>query len=400
MFEKGTSVKKTRIAAALAACAAMVPTIAHAQGSITLYGLLDVGVDYISNQKGETGSGGKSFGVQSGNLNPDRWGLRGSEDLGGGLSAIFTLENGFTINNGKFGQGGDEFGRQAFVGLASKRYGQVTVGRQYDEVVSLIGPLSAVGFGFGGVLAAHPFDNDHLALDVRMNNAVMFRSVDYSGLKLGAGYAFSNSANGFRENSAYTAGASYARDNLSLAAAFFQANDPGGLNSGNVANGALSSRDTDAQLVGGRQRIYAAAAHYVLGATEVGFTFTRTSLDQPDEIAHGGEYVPLAGNRLTFANYELSARYAVTPTFHVGGAYTYTQGHFIGADTDVSPKWHQVMLQADYALSKRTDVYLEGTYQRVTRTGNAALDRAGIFTFGTSSSNRQGIVAIGLRTKF
>lgn len=392
--------KKSAIFAAMAACGIMASGVAHAQSSVTLYGLLDVGIDYISNQKGTSGSGGKSFGLQSGNLNPDRWGLRGSEDLGGGLSAIFTLENGFTINNGKFGQGGDEFGRQAFVGLASKQYGQITFGRQYDDVVSFVGPLSAVGLGFGGVLASHPFDNDHLALDVRMNNAVMFRSIDYSGLKVGGGYAFSNSATGFRQNNAFTGGASYDRGNLSLAAGFFQANHPGGLATGNTTNGALSSSDTDAQLVGVRQRIYSAAIRYMLGATEVGFFFSRTSLDGPTEIAHGGAYVPLAGNFITFYNYELHARYAITPAFHVGGAYTYTQGHFVSAADSVSPKWNQLMLQADYSLSRRTDVYLEGTYQRVTSTSNAALSQAGIYTFGTSSSNRQAVVALGIRTKF
>ncbi|MGI4857495.1 MAG: porin [Janthinobacterium lividum] len=387
--------KKSRIFAAMAACATITSGVAHAQSSITLYGLIDVGVDYISNQKGTSGSGGKSFGVQSGNLNPDRWGLRGSEDLGGGLSAIFTLENGFTINNGKFAQGGDEFGRQAFVGLASKQYGQVTLGRQYDEVLNFVGPLSAAGLGFGGELAAHPYDNDNLALDVRMNNSVMFRSADYNGLKMGAGYAFSNSTSGFRENNAFTAGAGYDYKNLSLAVAFFQANHPG-----STTTGALSSSDTDAQLVGVRQRIYAAAAKYRFGAAEVGAVVTRTSLDGPSEIAHGGSYVSLAGNWITFYNYELNARYALTPALHIGAAYTYTQGHFVGTSSSVSPKWNQLMLQADYALSTRTDVYLEGTYQRVTSSSVAALSDAGIYTFGTSSSNRQAIVAIGLRTKF
>src|ERR1700754_1749666 len=85
---------------------------AHAKSSVTLYGLIDAGLTYTNNQ-----GGSHNFKMTSGAVNGSRWGLRGSEDLGGGLKAIFTLEDGFSIANGTFGQGGREFGRQAFVGL-------------------------------------------------------------------------------------------------------------------------------------------------------------------------------------------------------------------------------------------------------------------------------------------
>ncbi len=109
---------------------------AHAQNSVTLYGLIDAGITYTNNQ-----SGSKNVQATSGQVNGSRWGLRGSEDLGGGLKAIFTLENGFNIDTGKFGQNGAEFGRQAFVGLSSNQYGAVTLGRQYDSVVDYLGAV-------------------------------------------------------------------------------------------------------------------------------------------------------------------------------------------------------------------------------------------------------------------
>ena len=64
-------------------------TAAHAQSSVTLYGLIDTGLTYTSNQK-ETGStaGHSKFGMTDASINPDRFGLRGSEDLGGGLKAV------------------------------------------------------------------------------------------------------------------------------------------------------------------------------------------------------------------------------------------------------------------------------------------------------------------------
>ncbi len=100
--------------------------------------------------------------MTSGSVNGSRWGLRGSEDLGGGLKAIFTLENGFGINDGTLKQGGRLFGRQAFVGLSSDQFGAVTLGRQYDSMVDYVGPLALTGTQYGGTQFAHPFDNDNL----------------------------------------------------------------------------------------------------------------------------------------------------------------------------------------------------------------------------------------------
>ncbi|TPQ43021.1 porin, partial [Burkholderia ubonensis] len=111
-----------------AAIACLLAGPAHAQSSVTLYGTIDAGLDYISNQKSPAGAG-PAYGVQSGNVSTSRWGLRGNEDLGGGLGAVFTLENGFNGANGKFGNGGDEFGRQAWVGLSSHSAGALTFGR-------------------------------------------------------------------------------------------------------------------------------------------------------------------------------------------------------------------------------------------------------------------------------
>src|SRR6202044_3471932 len=125
--------KKTLMVAALSGVFA---TAAHAQSSVTLYGLIDAGITYTNNQGGHS-----NWQETSGSINGSRWGLRGAEDLGGGLKAIFTLENGFGINNGTLRQGGREFGRQAFVGLAGDQFGAVTLGRQYDSVVDYLAPL-------------------------------------------------------------------------------------------------------------------------------------------------------------------------------------------------------------------------------------------------------------------
>jgi predicted porin len=388
------------LATTLVALAGTFCAAAHAQSSVTLYGTLDTGLDYISNQK--AGTGGKSnWMMESGNVSTDRWGLRGNEDLGGGLSAIFDLENGFNIDSGKFSNGGDEFGRQAWVGIASTQWGSVTMGRQYDFLVDFVAPLSATGSGFGGNIADHPFDNDNLNNDLRMNNSVKLRSATYDGVTLGGAYAFSNAAGGFSDNNAYSLGAQWAGGPFNLAVAYLQANQPGGVNQRTNTGGALSSSDGDATLTGARQRILGAAGRYTFGAATVGLVFTRTMLDDPHQITQGGAYSTLNGDLLTFNNYELNARYAVTPAFILGGSYTLTDGHFSDAGKSVSPRWNQFMLQADYALSRRTDLYLEGVYQRVSGAdGIAVLANASIYSLAASSNDRQAVVAVGMRHRF
>jgi predicted porin len=119
---------------------------AHAHSRVTLYGLIDEGFEALSNVPvtGKT-VGGRQYRLDATfGLNGPRGGLRGTEDLGGGLAAVFTLEDGFELNTGKLSQDGAEFGRQAFVGLSSNWFGTVTLGRQCAGAVDYLG-----GFEFG-----------------------------------------------------------------------------------------------------------------------------------------------------------------------------------------------------------------------------------------------------------
>jgi GBP family porin len=392
---------KKALATTLVALAGTLGATAHAQSSVTLYGTLDTGLDYVSNQKTASGAGKSNWMMESGNLSTNRWGLRGNEDLGGGLSAVFDLENGFNVDNGKISNGGDLFGRQAWVGLSSKQWGTVTMGRQYDFMVDFVAPLSATGSGFGGNIADHPFDNDNLNNDMRLNNAVKFRSATYDGLSVGAAYAFSNAAGGFSNNNAYSLGAQWAGGPFNLAVAYLQINQPGGVNTPTNTSGAASSSDGDAIFTGARQRTLGAAGRYMFGDATVGLVFTRTILNDPSQITQGGAYSTLNGNLLTFNNYELNARYALTRALSVGGSYTFTDGHFSDDGKSVAPKWNQFMLQTTYALSRRTDVYLQGVYQHVSgANGVAVLGNASIYSLAASSNNKQAVVAIGMRHKF
>lgn len=100
---------------------------ALSKNSLTLYGLIDSGVEYLS---GVSGSSRLRMPAITGSF-PSRWGLRGAEDLGGGYQAVFTAESGFNANNGTSGQGSRLFGRQVWVGIKSP-YGTLSLGRQYS----------------------------------------------------------------------------------------------------------------------------------------------------------------------------------------------------------------------------------------------------------------------------
>ena len=101
-----------------------VAQAAYAQSSVTLYGIVDAGFTYTNNQKGNS-----AYQATQGNVQGSRWGLLGTEDLGGGNKALFRLENGFSLESGALGQGGRMFGRSAWVGLSNSRAGTITLGR-------------------------------------------------------------------------------------------------------------------------------------------------------------------------------------------------------------------------------------------------------------------------------
>jgi GBP family porin len=103
----------------------------------------------------------------------------------------------------------------------------------------------------------------------------------------------------------------------------------------------------------------------------------------------------LHGGSGRFTNYELNGRYAFTPAWTGSGADTFTDARLNGA----SPKYNQLTLQTDYALSKRTDVYAEAAYQHVGSTGNPGVT-AHIVGVSASSTDTQVVGTVGIRHRF
>lgn len=388
--------KKSLIALATSATFA-VPVFA--QSSVTLYGVVDEGFNYTNNVGGK-----HDYELQSGYAQGSRWGLKGAEDLGGGTKAIFQLENGFNLNNGRLGQGGLLFGRQAYVGVSNATFGTVTFGRQYDSVVDYLAQTTANG-NWAGYLFSHPFDNDNTDNSFRVNNTVKYASPDFAGLQFGGTYSFSN-ATGFANNRQFSLGAQYANGGLLVAAAYLNADNPG-----QSSGGAITS--TDADFVAERLRIFGGGINYTFGPATVGFVYTNTNVKNPSANAgylSSTETIqpitgPLAGgklNTLKYQNFELNGKYQITPAFFVGAQYVYTLENYDATTGSVKPKIHSVGLMADYNLSKRTDLYVQGAYQKVagSQTGSS-LDRAYVPGAADLSSNsKQLVVRAAIRHKF
>jgi len=128
-------------ATAVSFAAAATSPGAQAQGSVTLYGIVDTGIQYYNNAAG----GGAVAGMPAltGEV-PSRVGLRGVEDLGGGYRAFFVLESGFAMNSGVLNYGGRMFGRQANVGIDSP-YGALTLGRQMNMSMLVLLNADVIG---------------------------------------------------------------------------------------------------------------------------------------------------------------------------------------------------------------------------------------------------------------
>jgi len=371
---------------------------AHAQSSVTLYGIIDAGISYANHSKNAAGGSDKLFKYDDGVAQGSRWGLRGTEDLGGGLKALFVLESGFNSGNGTSGQGGALFGRQAFVGLSKDGIGSLTFGRQYAFTTDYLGSnYSTGGLTVAGNYAYHINDVDQLTSS-RINNAVKFSSANYAGLTFGAMYGFSNQAGAFAgapatgtaaapvagSSRAYSFGLNYANGPFGVGAAYTdirypsQATPAFSTTIANVTTGNI--RDLRTFGVGGR---------YTIAAATLWALYTNTRLET------------VTGGATTFAAYEAGAKYAFTPALTAGAGYTYM--HLSNANRG---HWNQVDLSVDYALSKRTDVYALGIYQ-IAAGRNGTQDLQAQIGSSTSYFNTSGTGAdnqlafrVGVRHKF
>ncbi|WP_186019334.1 porin [Burkholderia gladioli] len=365
--------KRILLALPLAAAAG-----AHAQSSITLYGIVEDGVDFVSNVQGH-----HLQQLASGVTAGSRWGVRGGEDLGGGTSAIFRLESGFDINSGRLGSGLG-FSRNAYVGLSNTRYGTLTLGRQWDSIVDFVEPFTLNG-NVGGYYFAHPNDMDNTDNGFPIANAVKYRSPTLAGFTFGGLYAFGGQPGRFSDNATFSVGASYAGGPFGFGVGYLRINNPGVSTQGYQNYPGFTNAIYGDYLNAARaQKVFGVGASYqVLPIVKLLVDFTNTNFQQGS-----------AGHDATFQNYEISTIVTPTPALTLSAGYTYTTGR--DHATDGVPKYKQFNLSAEYALSKRTTVYVMGAYQKAA--GDATV--AQIAGFNPSSNQKQAVGRAGIRHVF
>lgn len=160
------------LAAATGASAAMAQAL--------VYGLVDTGIEYVTHANAAGRSQVKMPSL-SGSF-PSRIGVRGTEDLGAGTQAFFTLESGFAMDTGVQGQGGRLFGRQANVGLKNA-YGSLTLGRQYNMTFYASLKADVMGPNIHGISSL-----DSYLPNARSDNAIAYRG-RFADVTVGASYS-------------------------------------------------------------------------------------------------------------------------------------------------------------------------------------------------------------------
>jgi predicted porin len=359
--------KKTLIA--LAAIGAMTG-VAHAQSSVTLYGLVDAYIGQKASQVNST-IPGASVGKLTQNVvngsgqNNSRWGMRGTEDLGGGMKGLFVLEGGFQPDTGAFAtisnQGGGLFGRQAWVGL-SGGFGTVGLGRQYPAYDDLRGATNMI-YDSNFATTADVWGTGLRDYQNRSSNAIKYTSPDFAGFSGAVSY-------GFGENKTATT------DAENVAAIHIKyANGP-------LLVGFAHQREKQVAGGAGTSSLFGAGANIGVAAGPAAFNATRKYNLLGASYDFGvakltGQYNQAKGETSATAsakdkefNVGVSVPFGAAA---VAAGYSRSKSDGSGVGNGGSNRGTGASILGTYALSKRTNVYLGYLVTKV-ESANAATE--------------------------
>jgi predicted porin len=357
----------------LAAACAAAP--AQAQSSVTIYGIVDAALEHVTNV-GPGGSDMNRVPSLTGSV-PSRVGFRGTEDLGSGLRAVFTLEQGFAPDTGVLNQGGRAFGRQAFVGVSSP-WGTFTIGRQYTMLFWSILDSDILG---PNLYSSGSLDN--YIPNARADNALAYRGT-FGGFTVGGTYSLGRDVINAGPSPAGTncAGENAADDKACREWSAMVRYDAASWGAALAIDELRGGPDAFAGLTSsGLKDTRVSANGYVkLGTLKVGAGLIRRDNE---------------GNPVTPRSdlWYLGATYPLTPQFTIEGELYNLR--FKSSDNEA----RLAAVRGMYSLSKRTAVYATAGY--IDNNGTLALSVSG----GAPGSNpaageRQTGVAMGVRHSF
>lgn len=352
---------KKHIFALAAATVLSLPVMA--QSSVTLYGIADAALLSVSNK-----SGSRMTGIDSGVLQSSRFGFRGTEDLGGGLGALFVLESGVSLDTGA--GSAVLFNRQAYVGLSSKSLGTVSLGRQYGPIYDqLIGLSGAPAFGVqagaidgiaapGSTSSVARFENT--IGSTRFDNSVKYTSPTVSGFRASAMVGFGEVAGSSSSGQTLSAGVGYLQGPVSLGLGYLTSKCQ-------AATGCSPLQDDN--------KVVALGGGYDFGVAKLSAIFTSQE----------------NGKNVRGNDADVMSLIAQVPL----GAWMLAAGYqTLNDKTRLDQDIKQVNLGALYSLSKRMTAYAFYSAQKVDNGGKASM------ALYTSSDGRQSIFGIGVRHTF
>lgn len=350
--------KKSLLAVAVAAA---LPSLALAQTNVTLYGIADAGMGWIDAGGNGTTTAKSTFAVISGVQSTSRWGVRGSEDLGGGLSAVFNLEGGYKQDTGAADASSSGlFQRRAVVGLAGK-FGQFLLGRDYTPGFSALGKWDMLGYGLWGnalnfsVASAGGFGGSA----VRWSNALQYISPSMSGFVVRAMYSAGEQqvdpksrGNAFGISAAYDMGP--------ISAAVFYENE----------------KDNSAPTVNTAKKM-GIGGQYNFGQFRVGGGYANTDPDGPTKLTYWnvGAGVKLGAGEVIVQVSTLKESASDAKSNTVGVAYV-------------------------HPLSKRTNLYATYGTARNNKASNFVLRGSDFSVGGAGADLDPKALAVGIRHQF
>jgi predicted porin len=309
---------------ATAIASAFAANSAFAQSNVQVYGLMDAGVEYLTKAGANKSNMWK---VTSGGLNTSRWGIRGSEDLGGGTKALFNLEGGIFLDTGT--QDGVLFKRAAVVGLENA-YGSVLIGHAFTTVYDFMIAYDPMSYSpnYSWVLAGSATGVSKYGITSSFDNLVKYQG-KFGDFKIGATMGLGEQAEGQASSRKFALGGNYASGPMGLVVTYERIN-------GNMV-APTGNRDAT--------KAIHLAGSYVIGDYKA--------------IIGARDYKLAAGKPATA---ELQARtywaglaYKLTPAATIIGAAYYQDVRNVAPNQDADPL--MIVLRAKYAMSVRTDLY-------------------------------------------
>ena len=371
---------------------------ASAQSSVSLYGVLDQSYYGLSNSTGANTQ--LQNGINSSGASTSRFGLQGSEDLGGGLKAGFNLESQLTLSSGAVGSSNtgaaqtttgtsEVFNRASNVSLSSKQFGDVTIGRLTTPINGAIASVDALGINSLGLTNYFVY------------GSALYGSNLVTGLAAGSNIGGASSASAIPD--LFASGIGYKTPAYhGVTGSIFTSPGSGNTTSNNAGaiREALVNFNGEGALKGLNVQAATGTVANSLGAvsltrTLLGVNYTwdkyKVSVSQVNLRYDNSQFASIIADDLVITN--AGIKYQVTAPLWIGVSYTVAKDTVNTANSSST-----IGIAANYELSKRTSLYaLAGT---TSNSGASAMTPL----YGASATGTAGVdntaYAVGLRHIF